>query len=67
MDRTIINTLERQIVEITDAFQKLREENDELRTKQAILNKERHHLAELNRQAAEKLKRVVHKIRHMEP
>lgn len=65
MDHTVINKLEAQIVNLTDAFKKMRAENDELRNKQALLNKERRRLEELNKTAADKIKHIVHKIKVM--
>ena len=66
MDHTIINKLETQIINLTNAFKKMRKENDELRNKQALLNKDRHRLEELNKSAAAKIKNIVHKINTME-
>lgn len=66
MDHAVINKLEAQIINLTDAFKKMRAENDELRNKQALLNKDRRRLEELNQSAANKIKHIVHKIKMME-
>lgn len=66
MDHSIINKLEAQVISLTEAFEKLRAENDDLRNRQALLNKERRRLEELNKNAASKIKQIVHKIKQME-
>lgn len=66
MNHSVINKLEAQVVNLADAYKKIRAENDELRNKQAVLNKEKRHLEELNKAASEKIKKIVHKIKMME-
>ena len=63
MKQSLFNKLEEQIVDLIEICKFLQTENNELRTKQAVLAQERNHLLERNRQAAEQVKKVVQRIR----
>lgn len=66
MDHSMIDKLEQKIVNLVNAFERVRDENDQLRNQQALLNKQQQHLEALNHKAAEKLKNIVHNIKAME-
>ena len=63
MDQTVFNKLEQQVLDLVEVCKFLQTENDELRTKHAVLTQEKNHLFEKNRAAAEQVKKVVQRIR----
>lgn len=63
MDSSVFNKLEQQVIELVEACKALQHENNELRSKHAILTQEKNHLFEKNRAAAEQIKKVIQRIR----
>jgi len=63
MDQSLFNKLEQQVIDLVEACRSLQTENDDLRSKHAILAQERNHLLKKNRSAAEHVKKVAQKIR----
>lgn len=63
MDHNILKKLESKIEDLIFACDSLQKENNELRTKCAVLSQERNHLGEQNKNAVEHIRQVVHKIK----
>lgn len=63
MDSSVFKKLEQQIIDLVEACKTLQDENNELRTKYALLNQEKNHLCEKNKAAAEQVKKVIQRIR----
>jgi uncharacterized protein (TIGR02449 family) len=63
MDHNILNKLESKIEDLIFACDTLQQENNELRTKCAVLSQEKNQLGERNKNAVEHNREVVHKIK----
>lgn len=59
MEKNILKKLEQQVLDLVNAYQSLRVENENLHQQQTLLMQERDHLLEKNKTATKEIKQLI--------